>query len=312
MSKKPKKQTKAYMRSHRKFGWVDRPKDVERVLNRCPHPLALHAMSEIRGSGAGQVALLYDAVQQVTGRWWPNEQTIGDCVSHGAAQAVRTLMCVEIAIKGENEKWITDVATEPIYAGSRVEIGGGQLGTRDGSIGAWGAQWIKEWGILLRQLYNPYDLTTYSGAKARQWGRPENGCPDILEPIAREHPVRTVSLVQSYEDARDLIANGYPITVASMVGFNDTRDSEGFLRASGTWAHQMFFSAVDDAHRRPGLLCENSWGPNWVTGPTRHSQPPGSFWVDVETVNRMFAQGDSWVVSNFEGYPAQKLDYMLI
>jgi len=312
MPKKSKQQTKAYLRTHRKFGWIHNPAAVERVLNRCPHPLAYHALGDIRGSGAGKQALLYEAVKIVVGNWITNNQTIGDCVSHGAAQAVRTLICVEIANKGDNEKWVADPATEPIYAGSRVEVGGGQLGTGDGSIGAWAAEWIREWGILVRQTYGSYDLTTYSGAKAREWGMPKAGCPDILEPIAREHPVRTTSLVQTYEEARDLLANGYPITVASMVGFNDTRDSQGFLRASGTWAHQMCFTAVDDDSSRPGLCCQNSWGENWVTGPTRLGQPPGSFWVDADTVNRMLGQGDSWVLSDFEGFPARKLDYMLI
>lgn len=294
------------------FGWVNWPKGVEQTLNRCRHPLFSRAAGGLKEDGKGKVVLLYDTVKRVTGQWWTNNQTIGDCVSHGMAGAVRTLTCVEIALYGEREKWVADVATEPIYAGSRVEVGKGQLGSGDGSLGSWAAEWVRDWGILLRQRYGEYDLTTYSGSKAKEWGMPRAGCPDILEPIAREHPVRTISLVTSYEQARDAIANGYPITVASMQGFNTTRDSEGFLSPSGQWAHQMFISAVDDEYKRPGCLIENSWGTSWVNGPTRLNQPPGSFWVDADVVDGMLRQDDSWAISQFEGFPSQDLDHMLI
>jgi len=299
-------------RGRKRFGWVDRPADVERTLNRCPHPTFQHAAAHLKGTGAGGIYLWHKTVEQVVGRFPMNTQTIGDCVSHGAAGAVQTLMCVEIVEKNDPEKWIAEVATEPIYAGSRVEVGRGQLGDGDGSLGSWGAEWVKEWGILLRQKYGQYDLRRYSGAKAKEWGRARNGCPDILEPIAREHPVRTVSLYRSYDEARDGLANGYIPTVASMQGFTTTRDGEGFLRPSGRWPHQMYFVAADDEYRRPGLLCVNSWGNDWVTGPKRHGQPQGSFWVDADVVDGMAGQGDSWMHSNFDGFPRQKLDHMLI
>tara|TARA_R110000868_G_scaffold228799_2_gene481762 strand:- start:833 stop:1066 length:234 start_codon:yes stop_codon:yes gene_type:complete len=67
----------------------------------------------------------------------------------------------------------------------------------------------------------------------------------------------------------------------------------------------MIFIGVDDAHRRPGLCCMNSWGPNWISGPKRHNQPDGSGWVDAETCDRMLrVQPDSYAVSGFVGFPA--------
>jgi hypothetical protein len=76
----------------------------------------------------------------------------------------------------------------------------------------------------------------------------------------------------------------------------------------------MYFVAADDSFRRPGLLLVNSWGPSWISGPTRHDQPPGSFWVDADVVNRMLGMRDSYAISGFEGYPklVQQLSHLFI
>lgn len=291
------------------FGWVDDKEAVSVCLGEMPRAIFCEHDSAIRDSGKGKTVLLHTAVTKVTGGFPINKQTIGDCVSHGAAGAVQVLCCVEIALKAEAEQWKGLVATEPIYAGSRVEIGGGRI-SGDGSVGAWAAKWLTQYGVVVRGKYGDIDLTTYDGSRARAWGR--SGCPNELEPVAKEHPVKTASLCQSYEEARDAIANGYPVTVASNRGFNSHRDAEGFLSPSGSWAHQMYFCAVDDSGSRPGLLCVNSWGTTWVTGPKRLDQPEGSFWVDADVADRMLGAGDSYALSGFVGFPSRKLDYLLI
>jgi hypothetical protein len=215
-------------------------------------------------------------------------------------------------IQGRSE-WRGGTATEAIYALSRVEVGKGRLGGGDGSIGSWAAEAVQKWGTLRRMKYLTVDLSTYSGSRAKAWGMPRAGLPDELEPLAREHPVQAASLVTSYEQARDAIANGYPVAVCSNQGFTESRDAEGFARASGSWAHCMAFLAVDDNAKRPGLLCQNSWGPDWIRGPVRHNQPPGSFWVDAATANRMLSRDpDSFAVSGFVGFPVQSLDYLAV
>jgi hypothetical protein len=297
-----------------RFGWINDPVAVEKCLARMPRAYYEDHRESIKGTGAGKVVLLHNAVIQLAGSFAVNLQTIGDCVSHGAAKACEVLMASDILIRGEPELWKGLVATEPIYAGSRVEVGGGRLGNGDGSLGAWGAKWLTDWGVLVRGVYGEIDLTTYSGDRARQWGKRGAGCPDTLELLAKEHPIKTASLVTTYEDARDAIANGYPVTVASMQGFRDdgARDSDGFLKATGQWPHQMAFIACDDQFKRPGLLCQNSWGANWGSGPQRHDQPCGSFWVDADVCNKMLGQEDSYAFSGFEGFPAQQLDYLVI
>jgi len=287
------------------MGYVYDWREVERFVSSLRRPVFGAAAAPLRDTGKGKVVLLHKYLEAVVNGPFPiHRQTIGDCVSHGWGLAVDILKAVEIELRNEREIWNGETATEPIYAFSRVEVGGGRLGNSDGSIGAWAARAVSEYGTLVRAKYPIDDLRRYSGSKARAWGRRGAGVPDSLEPVAREHPVRTVSLVTSYEDARDAIANGYPVPVCSMQGFTDRRDNEGFARPSGSWAHCMCFVSVDDKSRRPGLLCVNSWGPDSVSGPTRHGQPDGSFWVDADVADRMLRRDpDSYSLSGFEGYP---------
>jgi len=294
------------------FGWEYDPKEVEAYVSSLTRPLAETSCYDIKDSGKGKTVLLHKLVEQVVGHYPVRRQTIGDCVSHGFAGAVDVLKCVEIAKLGQPEAWVAETASEVIYGFSRVEVGGGRL-SGDGSYGAWGSKAVNRYGTLARQKYGSIDLTRYSGARARQWGARGNGVPDVLEPMSREHLVRSTSLVTTYEAARDAIANGYPIAVCSMQGFLPRRDSDGFARPSGTWAHCMMFCAVDDSHRRPGLLCVNSWGPNWISGPKRHSQPDGSFWVDADVADNMLRRNpDSYLVSQYEGYPRQDSKWLVI
>lgn len=73
----------------------------------------------------------------------------------------------------------------------------------------------------------------------------------------------------------------------------------------------MCFVGVDDENKRPGLLCWNSWGDDWIDGPTRHGQPAGSFWVDADVADAMLRQEDSYAISGYEGFKSQELDYVL-
>jgi len=188
-----------------------------------------------------------------------NGYGVHNCVSMGAAGAVDLLRCVQHVLLGTAEQWIAECATEPIYAGSRVEIAGGQLGGGDGSNGIWAVQYLQKYGVLLRQKYGNIDLTRYSGERARQWGMPRAGVPDELEPIARLHPVKTFTQVSTWEQCRDAIYNGYPVTVACGRGFGNSRDREGFITGNASWPHQQHIIAMKDDDR-PGALILNSWG----------------------------------------------------
>jgi intein/homing endonuclease len=236
---------------------------------------------------------------------------ISNCVSQGAAYAVDAVKAVDIYIKKDFESWVAETATEDIYAGSRIQIGGGRI-NGDGSVGAWAAKYINQYGALPRKKYGKVDLTTYSGDRARSWGRRGKGAPSSIVKIAKEHPIEVVSRVDTYEQCRDLITNGYAVTIASMQGFSSLRDSEGFAKPKGNWAHQMCILGVDDAYKRPGVLVQNSWGA-WNGGPKRLNQPTGSFWVDADEIEkRILRQKDSWAFSSYVGFEPQTINTRII
>lgn len=296
-----------------KCGWIDNPEARELFISTQPKPFLGQQNHQIKNSGKGKLVLLHKYYEEVIGGpLIPHYQEIGDCVSHAFGLGIDILTAVRIAMFNRPERWITKCATEIIYAGSRIEVGKGKV-IGDGSMGIWASQFVKEWGVLLRKAYlnDKYDYTDYSGSVARYLGR--RGVPDDLEPICREHPVKTCSIVRSWEECRDAVANGYPVAMCSNVGFNTKRDREGFLRRiRRPWYHAMIIIGIDDKCRRPGALIQNSWGANWVSGPTRHDQPAGSFWADARVIDRAMKQEDSIALSGYVGYPHVEIpDYTL-
>lgn len=291
------------------MGWVKpTPSQQKAVLSELPIPYMSDVYSGIKDTGRNKVRLLSSYVKQLHGSFIGQVQVIGDCVSFGAAHAVDHTYSFEIAVRQEAEEWLGITSTEDIYGGSRIQIGNGQLGLGDGSIGSWAAKYVSQYGTLLRKKYDHDDLSVYSGERAKRWGNPGQGVPQYLIPIAKQTRIQTVTLVRSYNEARDSIYNGYAVTVASNVGFGSKRDKDGFLRPSGSWAHQMCFIGVDDEYYRKGLLCLNSWPYQWVSGTERYEMPPGSFWVDADVADRMLGQGDSFAYSDRLGFPAKKIN----
>lgn len=281
------------------YGWINDPQAVEKVLGELPQPLFASAAPHLKGSGAKEDTLLYLGVRKVLGgKDAPKgPQKIGDCVSWGWGNLINYAQCTAV-LKGEPVEY-QEIATESIYALSRVEVGGQRGSYQDGSVGAWAAKACTNYGVLSRN-----EIGAYDPKRAKEWGA--KGLPDELEPKAKLHVLKTTSLIQNFEEACDAIQNGYPVAVCSMQGFSMQRDNEGFCRPEGTWAHCMAFVAKRFGNR-PGLCCSQSWGPNTPSGPLALEQPDNTFWVDAETCNRMFRQRDSFTGSPFVGYPAAKI-----
>jgi hypothetical protein len=202
-----------------------------------------------------------------------------------------------------------------IYGVSRTaeDLGNKRL-RGDGSVGAWAAHAVQQYGVLAA---DDRGVPEYSGELSRQWGA--KGVPEQFYWQASLFKVRTVARVQSYEDVRDALANGYPVTIASNVGFQMKPVVAGgkhWGRASGTWAHQMCLIGVDDKAVSPftsqpgACYCLNSWGAN-AHGTPADDAPPGGFWIDRTTVERIVGQGDSWAFSNFDGFPVREQDFVI-
>jgi hypothetical protein len=303
-----------------RFGWRPDPAGVREFLAELPEPTFARAGAETVAKAQGNDTFLYrpayKAHQALYGRPWIVErQGIGDCVSWGWAHGIFVAQCVDWET-GRLANPPPFPSTEAIYGGSRVEArgksGDGAApvgGWSDGSYGAAAARWVRDWGVVYREPIGDLDLRAYSADRAKQWGA--YGCGGKgdggrLDGVAKRHPATHIALVTTWGEAAAAIEAGFPVPVASMQGFAHTRNAQGYAAASGQWAHQMVFVAV--RYQRNGspsdaLLCLNSWGPNWITGPKWPADmPDGSFWVERRVVERMLAQEDSFAVGSIAGF----------
>jgi hypothetical protein len=291
-----------------RHGWLGQDA-ARRALDRLGERFPSFFIAAQTRATSGRRVVLWDYTRKVLGGHLPTlRQEIGDCVSMGAANAVNYLACMEIVRLSDRERFRP--AFPPfLYGVSRVQIGGGHL-EGDGSLGIWAADAVRRFGVLAGDAN---DVPPYSGRLARRWGEPP-GPPQALMDRAKPHLLKSTALVRTYEQVRDALINGYPVTIASTQGFRmrpavDRGKHWGV--PAGTWAHQMCLVGCDDDASRPGCYCLNSWGAD-AHGPPGDDAPPGGFWIDAHVVDRMVRQGDSFAFSQFEGFPEQELDFSLV
>ena len=297
-----------------RFGYVADPDGTRRFLRELAEPNFEQAGADAIKQAKGVDTFLYRAVYKAHAARYGKpfvvgSQGIGDCISWGFGHGCYFAACINWQTGKAIEAPLMP-ATESIYGGSRVEGRGrpeGSGGWSDGSYGGAAARWLSEvGGIVYREPVGGHDLTTYSADRAKQWGCYGNGGAGdrgALDAIAKKHPCSRVALVTDFDSAAAAIESGYPVAVASGVGFESTRDADGFAkRGVHPWGHCMCFVSsrhADGEGKRDGLLCLNSWGPKWIGGPKWPSdQPDGSFWVDRRTVDAMLAGEDSFAVSS--------------
>jgi hypothetical protein len=288
------------------FGWV---KDEDAILQNLDEEKTLQFHNTPAGKavlGDDQDAFLWRAVRKAggfTNSQYPNvnQGPVGSCVGAGNKHAVDVLQAVQI-VGGANLTW-KPVSLEVIYAGSRVEIGGGRI-RGDGSVGSWAAKWLQEGGVAPMEKVGGHDLTQYSPSRARAWGR--SGVPDDLEVETRKHTVKSAAVVRSAADVKRAILQGYPVPICSDQGFTMERDRNGFCSPRGSWAHCM--AVIGYRSDKNAFFILNSWGDNAHTGPVwPEDAPKAGFWCDWNTMDRIARQGDSFALSDVEGFPGRKL-----
>lgn len=287
-------------------GWIPDPQAVAAVV-------AGMTIPDFHDTPAGRVSrgvadtFLWRAVRKTAHQgdsWYPNvnQRDVGCCVGCAYKHSVDVLQAVQIEQGGVFD--FKPVSVEAIYGFSRVEVGGGGI-RGDGSVGAWAYRAVKEFGNLAMEG----ELATFDPYRARAWGR--SGVPDALEPQARTHVVKAGAKVTSAAEAEKAIAQGYPIPVCSDRGFTMRRDKDGFCRPSGSWNHCMAIIGVRGGDR-PGFFILNSWGDQAHSGPVWPADAPvAGFWADRDVVDKMLAQGDSFALSDLDGFPQRNLSWLV-
>jgi hypothetical protein len=265
-------------------GWRRDPGEVARALAGLKRPHFATAAPHLARSGAGKTVLLYKAFKDVNGGRYIDypAQAIGDCVSQSFGHGIDLLEAVQIGT-GKAPQRFQQTATEAIYGMARVDVGGLRGSYEDGAVGAWAATAVNKLGTLGREAVGPYD-----GDRAKDWGA--HGVPAALAARAGAYKVHTTSLVTTFGELKDALANGYPVTVCSDQGFTEERDADGFCAPEGTWAHCMLIvgaaaagapapasSSRGAATRPPGRSPSTS--PPTRSGPTATSSRRCSPWA---------------------------------
>lgn len=308
------------------FGYVPDPEGVRAFLADLPEPYFAQAGADAMRQARHQDTFLYRQMDRahrarygrpfVVGR-----QGIGDCVSWGAMHAVYCAEAVD---------WDTGKIPEPpmlpaseaIYGGARVEArgrdGSGKSpigGWSDGATGWGAARWLRDWGVVYRDSVLGHDLRAYSAQRAKDWGAYGNGGQGDdgkLDAHAKRHPCKHVVAVKTWDELVAAVTSGYPVTIASSVGFNSgNRDKDGFCTASGTWMHQMCVIGVrfqEHGSPRDGALVLNSWGNYVGGGKFPPDQPDGSFWASKQAIQSILSQGDSYAIGSVDGFKFREID----
>lgn len=265
---------------------------------------------------------VYEAHRRAYGKEWQcwDQGSAGTCVSFAFGLGAYTALAVD-HIDGQIGDAPLACATEPIYGGARVQGSGRSSHPGgDGATGFGAARWLSGncpgrpdiGGVLFRQKYGDTDLTTYSIALSREWGR--SGVPGELAREAFKSRGTAIANVTDWESLVAAIGRGSPVVLCSSIGYGradnrmPVRDEQGFLQRGKPWGHAMLVWGV--RHDREGGCIQNSWSGSWCSGPKWPAdQPDGSFWADRANIEAALQQGDCWAVGGITGFKWRELDH---
>ncbi len=276
----------------------------------------------LAGAGEGRLVIPFVFVLQLLPGCWPGAaQQRGDCVSHSTKNAALLTLCCDV-VSGKPDEETGHIEGLPEI--DPVGVTQGALSTEaiywyrgyngDGwSCEAAATVAIKKSALWPRRDYPELgiNLTRYSGSLAGKYGR--SAPPSEITTFGQKHLIRTATRISTFEQVRDMLANGYGITTCGGEGFSSVRDENGVSRRKGSWSHALAFIGADDRpeiiklYGEPLVLVLNSWG-KWNSGPrriygTQIDIPEGSFWARWSDVRRR----SMLAFSGANGWPTKKL-----
>ena len=300
------------------LGWIqpeDRtPYQIEldqQIQSRMP----VFAISGKYDEPTNKQALLYKFIKDHK----PFYQQTGSCVGCGLGMALWCLESVEVHQLGQLEDPICPFWLLP-YGKSR-EIGG-LLGRGEGSFGSAAIEAIQKYGVLpsnhpdVPQVKVTDDSLVWGEKAELDWSDGQKISEKFLSP-AKKHLVKSSARLHSWTDCKASLINGYPITCASNWGGKMNPPIQGnpaiILNSRvTTWGHQMSCLGWAE-HPEFGDIfwIQNSWGKSHGTSPGHYQEPAGGFWIKATEMDWICRTGEVFSLSNFAGFPAQKLDWFI-
>lgn len=286
-------------------GWVYRPDAIAASVERMTSDGLLVASAGKSFSGewsrrvsAGETAFLACTVED--GEPPAYCQSTGVCTS----MLYRSLQdCLNWEIKkfGGVGKSVS-IAFEPIFAGSRIAIGRGQLGYGDGSIGAWIAEFVARYGAILRGMYTNVDLSRPREDLAQAWGRPGVGVPTNIQDLGKVHRFRAHK-AESTDEIADGMASGCFGGICRS-NYTHSIDSGGFARFDNRGGHHTCLrGAFVDRRTNRRVFVEQQTHGSGVPDPhpIAHTTDgdvelsDGAYLVREDDIQRYLAAGEVWL-----------------
>lgn len=277
---------------------------------------ACHAAG-FEGAGAGKLSLPFMAAMQLYPGVLPGgRQERGDCVSWSSRTAGTVSYCASL-VYGPN------AARNDAPVASPTAIANGLFSTESWwwQRGYDGDGWncsaaadvgLKSAGLVLRQNYPDLgiNLTEYSISNTSRYGRTPP--PGEVRAMTSKYLLQNATVCNTWEQVRDMLANGYALSTCGGESWSHTRDDNGVCRRTPQgWAHAIAAIAADDreiTRKKYGcglVLMQNSWL-EYMTGSRRIlgtdlEIPLGSFWSRwddaADRTNIAFSTGKGWTAN---------------
>ncbi len=276
----------------------------------------------IRGrfSAAERRYPLWSYGKKVLGNFLPyNWQQTGSCVGAGGGNMAKSSICVEIALKGDNEVY-KELWWLYTYGMARLILGDGGVG--EGCTGeAWAEAALKE-GFFEIDPEGLPDLPDYKITQGWivqpssiefKWSAGRN-IAEQWRKLGHTHLFKTAAKINSATQAIEALMNGYVLTQASNFGFSNpkmkgTTNPIRVATWNGSWSHQTY---IDEYWDHPEVGPVVRWGNNW--GPGAHGdptgdEPPGGVYIEEKTLDQICRNGEVYAFSQFDGFPARELNF---
>ena len=236
-----------------------------------------------------------------------NGYAVHNCVSHGSRNARDLTRAVSLLVNGDPFSWHRRTATEPTY-GARGHGGEGMSPAR-------ASKFERDVGFCPREDFpGVVNLEKYDGHLGARWGR-QGGVPAGVQDLCRRNKVGTITLINSVEQARDALFNGYGIHSGQMAAWSSKPNGQNIHgRSSPGWAHDMATVGMDFTRKHwpfDVFFIQNSWGrwntpvPDWPSD--YPPQPAGMIVTKADDWETCVCGGDCWVYSDVQGFPPRTL-----